>query len=360
MNKTKKVLIIAYNDLNKSGVPNVIFQVVKSLYKYCSFDIMVFGNDLYYFDLLQKQGYKNINIIKFGDSFKIRDCYNYYKKALIFFNNNKYDIVHSFLEYKSYPFFKAAKENNINQRIYHSNINKRKDNLVDNFIKSFLRKKSIKYSTDLIGVSKDCCDYMFKKEKCTVINNPYDESIYNKNIKNNLNKNKLVLTQIATYNSNKNQLFSLQIVNEIYKTYKDVTLKLVGRETENGYLSSIKHFIFDNNLKTVIELIDGNSNIGNIYEETTFTLIPSKSEGFSLVAIESQACGITPFLSSNVPHDVDPYGFAHYINSNDPKEWAKEILSLFEKIGNNRFELPIDNPFTKDNFKNKLLALYKI
>lgn len=361
MNKTKRVLIIAYNDLNKSGVPNVIYQIIKSLYEYCTFDIMIYGNDLYYYDQLKKEGFNNINIIKFGNSYRIKDTFNYYKKALKFFENNKYDIVHSFLEYKSYPFFKAAKKCGIKQRIYHSNINKRKEKLIGKIGISFLRKKSIKYSTDLVGVSKQCCTYSFKNNKYFVINNPYDDTLYNKSIKNELDDNKLVLTQVATFNSNKNQLFSLQVINELRKINSNVKLKLIGCEKEKGYLGKINKYILDNNIENFVNIIDGSENIPNQYKTTSFVIIPSKSEGFSLVAIEAQACGIIPFLSDAVPHDVNPFNYCIYLNLNEgPKYWAKIINSKFKEIKNNRFEFPNNNPFAKTNFKKKLLDLYKI
>lgn len=361
MNKTKRVLIIAYNDLNKSGVPNVIYQIIKSLYEYCTFDIMIFGNDLYYYDQLKNEGFNNINIIKFGNSYHIKETFNYYKKALKFFENNKYDIVHSFLEYKSYPFFKAAKKCEIKQRIYHSNINELKENLTNKLTTSFLRNKSKKYSTDLVGVSKQCCNYMFKNKKYIVINNTYDESLYNNSIKNELDDNKLVLTQVATFNSNKNQLFSLEVINELKKLNSNVELKLIGRETEKGYLNKINKYIVENNLVNCVKIIDGNENISNQYKTTSFVIIPSKSEGFSLVAIEAQACGIAPFLSCTIPQDVNPFNYCVYLNLNEgPEYWAKIINSKFEEIKNNRFEFPNNNPFTKTNFKKKLLDLYKI
>ena len=309
----------------------------------------------------RKQNISNINIIKFGNSFHIKETFNYYKKALKFFENNKYDIVHSFLEYKSYPFFKAAKKCGIKQRIYHSNINKRKENLIGKIQISFLRKKSIKYSTDLVGVSKQCCTYAFKSNKYFVINNPYDDVSYNNYIKNELDDNKLVLTQVATFNSNKNQLFSLDVINELRKINSNVELKLIGYETEKGYLNKINKYIHDNNIEDFVDIIDGSENIPNHYKTTTFVIIPSKSEGFSLVAIEAQACGITPFLSNAVPHDVDPFNNCVYLNLNEGAEyWAKMINSKFEENKNNRFEFPNNSPFAKINFTKKLMNLYKI
>ena len=63
----KRVLIIAYNDLNNSGVPNVIYQTIKALHEQCSFDVLIFGDDEYYYQKLCSEGV-NINLIKYIDN----------------------------------------------------------------------------------------------------------------------------------------------------------------------------------------------------------------------------------------------------------------------------------------------------
>ena len=59
----RHVLIIAYNGLGNSGVPNVIYQTIKCLNKNYSFDILVFDNDLYFFNKLKNEGISDIHII---------------------------------------------------------------------------------------------------------------------------------------------------------------------------------------------------------------------------------------------------------------------------------------------------------
>lgn len=225
----KKVLIIAYNDLNNSGVPNVIYQSIKALHDEYSFDVLIFGDDDYYYQKLKSEGI-DINLIKYIDEkpksklgrlfwwFHKRphDHYLFMKKML---KENDYLVIHSFKEYYSWPFFKAAKEAGIRKRILHRNINPEKPRqLINRLLESKNRKPSIKYASNLVGVSEICCKNAYRKREYTVLYNSYDEQNYNANVENRLSNGELVITQVASYSDNKNQLFSLQVLKELKKT----------------------------------------------------------------------------------------------------------------------------------------------
>ncbi len=365
----KKALIIAYNDLNNSGVPNVIYQSIKALHEEYIFDVLVFGDDEYYYQKLKSEG-MDINLIKYIDEkpkgklgrlfwwFHKRphDHYLFMKKML---KENDYSVIHSFKEYYSWPFFKAAKEAGIRKRILHRNINPEKpQQLINRILESKNRRLSIKYASILVGVSQICCKNAYKKREYTVLYNSYDEQKYNANIKNHISNGELVITQVASFSDNKNQLFSLQVLKELKKLHENTKLNLVGASGVTPYYQELIDYAKANGLVNDVNFVDRNDGVEKIYEKTTFVLIPSIREGFSLVAIEAQACGIEVFASLNAPKEIDCGGVTFIDLSKGSTFWAKEIRDRYLKNGNSRSILKA-NSFSFKRFKANLEDLYK-
>ena len=116
----KKALIIAYNDLNNSGVPNVIYQVIKALHNDYSFDVLIFDDDNYYCQKLLKEKV-DVKLIKYLDQkpngkisrllwWFYKRPHNHYLFMKQLLKKESYSVIHSFKEYYSWPFFKAAKD----------------------------------------------------------------------------------------------------------------------------------------------------------------------------------------------------------------------------------------------------------
>lgn len=365
----KKALIIAYNDLNNSGVPNVIYQTIKALQEQYIFDVLVFGGNEYYYQKLCNEGI-HINLIKYIDNkprgklsrlfwwfYKMPHNHYLFMKKLL--KENDYSVIHSFKEYYSWPFFKAAKEVGINKRIYHCNVNLLiHRNSENKFLFDRNLRLSIKYSTNLVGVSELCCKNAFKDNKYSVIYNSYDEQKYNLKIKNKLSDDELVITHVASYSDNKNQLFSLKVLKELKKLYKNTKLNLVGATDIDHYYQSLIDYVKDNKLENSASFIKRTSDVEKIYENTTFVIIPSFSEGFSLVAVEAEACGINVFASTNVTNEVDVGGVTFLDLSRGPSYWADYIYKLFIKLRNDRSVYNVEK-FSFDKFRKQLIDFYR-
>ena len=364
-----KALIIAYNDLNNSGVPNVIYQTIKALHDQYSFDVLVFRDDDYYYQRLHKEGI-DINLIKYNEKKpkrKIRRLFwwfyksprNHYLFMKKFLKDNNYSVIHSFKEYYSWPFFKAAKEAGIEKRILHRNINPKKPhNLLIRLLESRNRRLSIKYASTLIGVSELCCKNAFKNKKYTVLYNSYDEQKYNTDVNNKLTDDELVITHVASYGENKNQLFSLQVIKELKKLHQNTRLNLVGATEMNPYYQQLIDYVKDNHLEDSVAFIKRTDSVNKIYEHTTFTILPSFSEGLPLTVIEAQACGITVFVSTNVTVEINSGGVKFLNLSMDATDWASIIYEIFNKQKNSRTKYNVEK-FSSDIFKETLLSLYK-
>ena len=364
----KKALIIAYNDLNNSGVPNVIYQSIKALHNEYSFDVLVFDDDDYYYRKLKDEGV-NINLIKYIDNksksklgrlfwwfYKRPHNQHLFMKKLL--KECNYSVIHSFKEYYSWPFFKAAKEIGVKKRILHRNINPEKPHkLIIRLLESKNRRLSIKYASTLIGVSELSCKNAFWDKSYTVLYNSYDEQKYNTNVKNKLSNNELVVTHVASYSDNKNQLFSLQILKELKKLHENTRLNLVGATSIDFYYQSLIDYVKENGLDNNVAFIERTNTVNKIFEHTTFLILPSHSEGLSLTVIEAQACGIHVFASSNVTEEVNGGGVTFIDLSAGPAYWANEINRCFIKQHNDRTKFNVDK-FSSSIFKKRLSAIY--
>lgn len=364
----ERALIIAYNDLNNSGVPCVIYQTIKALHKNHSFDVLVFDDDDYYYKKLLNEGI-SINLIKYTEKkpnskfkkffwlvyFRLNNYYLFMKKLN---KSNSYSVVHSFKERDSWPFFKAAKQAGIKKRIFHCNVIYKSGKKTFYDILAFKnRLQSIRYSSVLVGVSELCSKNAFGKRAHKVIYNSYDDSKYNYCVSNSLKANELVITQVAAFNENKNQLFSLKVLQELLKLYPNTRLNLVGASEPNSYYNSLINYVNTNNLTSNVSIVAKTDKVEKIYEKTTFVIVPSFKEGFSLVAIEAQACGISVFASSNITEEIDCGGVRYFDLSEGAAYWAKEIYKLFLEQNNSRSVFNVDR-FAFTTFKKELKSFY--
>lgn len=359
----KNALIIAYNSLNNSGVPNVIFQTIKAMSDKFNFDIITFEDDNSYYETKLKEENINVTIIPFIKSYKnkiYRHYWNYFgkfyywKKAIKkLLKKKKYSLIHSFKEFDSFPFFIEAKRAGISKRILHSNVDHkyRQRHFLD-FLSRSRKEKTLKYSTNRIAVSSQCGFNAFGTNDYILIHNPYNENAYNFSPKK---PNVFTLAQVGTFSSNKNQLFTIGVFKHLKKLLPNAQLVFIGFEKENNYLAKMKNEIKKLNLEQSIKIIDGSQLTEIAYNEYSALILPSHHEGAPIVAIEAQACGLKVYCSDNITNDID-LGNVTYISLTDSaKLWATIILKNANtiKIKNDMSE------FSFQNFKTSIELVYE-
>ena len=367
-NNKKRVLIIANTDLNNSGAPNVIYQTILALSNDYIFDVILFGDDLYYKRKLSDCGIE-INTYNFSQTrpdskigkfiwyLSSKHKYNY-KKAYELLTKNNYYAIHSFKEEESWPFLKAAKKVGIKKRIVYSNITLHKPSSPP-LLLIYKRCKRLtnKYSTIRLGGSSRSCASIFTRAY-KVVHTSYNENTFNGSNKYCGDSETLNLTQVANLCPNKNQMFTIDVFSHIARKIQSCNLRLIGKEIEPGYKGKLENRIKELNLDKKLVQIYQSNNVPNDLKQSTFLILPSLSEGAPITVMEAQACGLTCFVSNAVAKEMDCGGCV-YIDINDnPLKTSEKIIEIFRNQQNTRHVFDMSE-FSFSTFSNKLNNLYK-
>lgn len=250
-----------------------------------------------------------------------------------FFNEHQeYKIVHSHIDTMStFPLY-AAKKAGVPNRIGHSHSSK----LDLDF------KLPIKYAAKLFlpyeanwyfACSQMAANFMYPREEVKIIHNAIDLKKFQfdenkrKNIRNKLNLNgKFVIGHVGRFYYVKNQLFLLDIVNEIKKENTDIRLLLIGKGEDEFIL---RKKVEDLGLqKNVIFLID-RADVNDLYQAMDVFVMPSIFEGLPVVGVEAQANGLPCLFSNSISSEVLLTNQAEMLSLKcDSKEWADKIINM--------------------------------
>lgn len=281
------------------------------------------NNDYLYF----KKKYPNINIINIPFKRKIHLFYDFisFIKLLLFFFNNKVDIVHSITPKAGLLSHFVSFINNVPIRIHtftgqiwsrHNKIKKIFFIFIDNLIVLF----SSNILVDGISQSKYLKkNSFFISKSISVINNGsicgVDTSRFfpDANVKflfrkkYGIKKNDVVLLFLGRINKDKGVYDLVTAFNNCLLIKENIKLFLCGPIEDklfNNYINNL-----DLNIKKSIFLLDFTNNPEHIFNASDIFCMPSYREGFGQAVIEASACCL-PVIVSNI------YGLADSFKKN--------------------------------------------
>lgn len=241
----------------------------------------------------------------------------------------------------------AAKRAGVSMRISHSHStdDSSKSKLIKKIYTYWAIESISKNSTHFIACAEDAAKYLFPKERnVMILPNSVDVNYFaSKGEKEKrylrdtykIPNNTIVLSQIGSLNLNKNQLFSLQIIEQLKKKNIPVKFFIIG----DGELKKVLEETIRNlDLTDEVELLGKRSDIGEIIAGSDVVLMPSKYEGFPVVLVEVQATGTPVIVSKFVSDEVDlGVNLVHFCDL-DVTEWINKILSTTKvaRIPNNQ------------------------
>lgn len=304
-----------------------------------------------------------------------------YKNILSYMNilknilrKGNYKIVHSHLNTLSvFPLY-AAKMANVSVRIAHSHSTSNKKEWKKNILKNILKPFSKVNATHYFCCSELAGRWLFgdktyDDDKVKLINNAIDidKFIYNEEIRDKIRKeikveNKLVIGHVGRFVEQKNHTGLIDIFNGIYKINPDSVLLLAG---DGPLLGDIRDKVNSLNLTDAVKFLGVRKDINNIMQGIDVFLLPSLYEGLPVVGVEAQASGALCILSSNMTKETKVIETTKFLNiSDNPKEWAKYILSEYknfkrkdtkQEIINSNFEIKSE----AKKLQNDYIELYR-
>lgn len=205
--------------------------------------------------------------------------------------------------------------------------------LASNFF--FPRKltKKVKIITDAINVT----NMTFDIEKRDYIRSKYK-----------LESN-FVIGNVGRLHFQKNQSFSLSVINNLKDKIPNVKLILVGTGPEE---KNLERNIKDQHLEKYVMLAGKQEDIQAWNSSFDVFLFPSLFEGLGIAVLEAQANGLPVYASNNIPQEAKINSNVYFLPlEKGPKEWAN-IISCNYPYKRLNTELVKSN-FNKTNFNLK-------
>lgn len=194
-------------------------------------------------------------------------------------------------------------------------------------------EKNIYKSYDsIISISDQCQEQLLSwlkpkdKEKYSIITNgifvdrykdanPYDR----KELFYGIKDNERLLCMVGRFSVQKNHEIMVKVMEKLGINYK---ILFVG---EGTLMEEIKDSVKEKGLEDRIAFLGFRTDIPEIMHTADIVVIPSKWEGFGLVAAEAMACG-TPIVASNVTGLAEVVGEAGILS--DPNNVQEFIVAI--------------------------------
>ena len=343
----KRILVFGITE-NPGGVESVIMNYYRKIDRTkIQFDFLCNTKVVAYEDEIVSLGGKIYRIAQRKENAK-----QFYNDLDNLFKNNKFDAIWvNVCSLANIEYLKYAKKYGIKTRIIHSHNSANMDSKLRAVLHTLNRFRVGKLATHYWSCGDLASKWFYNKkiiqsDKHKIINNAididkfkFDEKIRNEYRKNLNLENKFIIGHVGRFHFQKNQLFLIDVFNEIYKQRKDVVLVLIGQgEDEDKIKAKVKEL----NLEEVVKFLGVKNDVNNYYQIMDMFLFPSVFEGFGIVAIESQVAGVPTLCSTNVPLDTKLTELASYHDLKDMKDWvdsAVNIIDNYDKKIKNRAEV---------------------
>lgn len=298
------------------------------------------GND--YSELEYKFQKSGISFYKFNGIWikNVFSYINYKNKLKRYFSTSNFDVIHINSGPKNYIVAKMAKKSGIKKVIYHShNTDFQTKNKLQKIYGNFLKRKVIKYSNGFIGCSIDAGKWMFtdkilhSKNYITLFNPIKIENFQFDNQKRieyrqilNLG-NSFVMGNVGRLESQKNQMFLIEVFFELTKIVANVKLVIIG---DGSYRIKIEDRINNLGIEDKVLLLGFKENISDLINAFDLYAMTSFHEGYPISAIEAQVNGLPFIMSDSITRDaLINKNSMYYSLKKTPDEWAKTIYENF-------------------------------
>lgn len=282
---------------------------------------------------------------------KAKCMLNLYKDLIQIFQKDHFDVIHvnsgsPIVEFISIC---AASKARIPIKIAHSHSCINVENYANypftkqiiytilHFVQRYLRTKA----TYCAACSKKAGISLFGEEvlassKWKLIRNLIDTKMYmyNEDVRTLFRKKIsdspcVIMGCIGLLNENKNQIFAIRLVNKLKKNgLQNIKLLLIGKDMLNGKLKKAADEL---EVADSVIFLGVSDCVEKWLQAMDIFLMPSKSEGLAIAALEAQTAGLPCILSNQIPIEVNVSHNVRFASIDNIDEWfcsVKEFMQL--------------------------------
>jgi mannosyltransferase len=142
---------------------------------------------------------------------------------------------------------------------------------------------------------------------------------------------KNIISVIGRVRKAKGQHIFMEAIAPILKRNPEWAALIIGRVDKPAFLEELKQIVKANNVENQVYFFDETSEIIPMYQGSTAVVVPSFTEGFSLVCLEAMACGSMVVATENVGihSELIRHGETGYLF---PAGDAQKLRSILEEI----------------------------
>ncbi|WP_338653053.1 glycosyltransferase [Lysinibacillus sp. Y5S-8] len=325
----KKILhIIPTTDFGgiTSMVVDIWTNTNKSMYH---FDFLSFNKGQYHETLVQ-QGSK----IFYETYITQQGPLAYMRKLYRILKQQQYDAIHDHTGYRAVFTLLAARLAGVQCRVLHSHTNVAEE-WNNKIMLALLKRLSVYNATKLVACSQKAGEFCFSKRPFEVIANPIElqkvkcisfEERKKWREELGIKDDELVLGHIGRFVPVKNHSFLIELSVYLKQRGIPFQLFLIG---DGPLEQEIRQLVQQKNVEDCVRFLGQRADILTLLQLFDKFLLPSHFEGFGIVLLEAQVCGIPAIVSSTLPREVDLHiGLVHYLDLHgEIDSWLQAIVT---------------------------------
>ena len=262
------------------------------------------------------------------------------KEYRALFKNSTFDVVHNNMPENLLSLY-FAKKTNVPVRILHAHSNYRANWKCKNLLmqKVFAAGFALNaaQATHLIAVSRVAAESAFgakRAQQAFLLPNVIDvrHFAFNKEMREKMRSelgidNRVCLGHVGRYeNDAKNQEFVLHVFRNYLAVNPQAHLLMVGDGPLRGQHEELAR---DLDIKGQVTFTGALKNVADYLQAMDAFLLPSRKEGFGIVALEAQACGLPCLVSTQVPQEVAVTSLVRFLDiDRGTEEWVNTLASI--------------------------------
>lgn len=257
-----------------------------------------------------------------------------------FREHREYRIVHGHMTNTAAIYMPIAKKYGVRTCIAHSHNTKARAGL-QGVLTDVLQSAICRYATDWFACSKAAAQWFYPKGavedgRVKVFPNAIDTKrfCFDNAIRAGLRQEmelegRLVIGCVGRFREQKNQIFLIDVMQEILKQNSGAVLMFVG---DGPCEEAVRQRAAACGIQKQVMFLGSRGDVPELMQAMDVLAMPSLFEGMPVVGVEAQAAGLPLVVSDNVTGELDVTGNVSYLSLGaGAKAWAGRLLEAAER-----------------------------